>query len=74
MSETKEKGNEINIVLVHELDEKQKEAVKELQGITFTDVDEEEASEDFYHPKSAEILAWGLDNLSESIEKTLYSK
>jgi len=47
----------MDILIVEKLSDEQKQAVTSLQKLAFTGVSEEEAEEDFYHPKSAQVLA-----------------
>ncbi len=48
----------MDILVVEKLSDEQEQAVANLQKLTFTGVSEEEAEEDFYHPKSAQLLAY----------------
>lgn len=50
--------NEVKLSLTSVLSKKQARAVSRLQKVCFVDVDDEEASDDFYHPASAQILAY----------------
>ena len=47
----------MKIVIVEQLSEIQELALGAMQKITFPDVDDDEAREDFFHPKSAHVLA-----------------
>jgi GNAT superfamily N-acetyltransferase len=58
MNEIREKVSEVIVEVVGELDKKQQVAVKKLQKLSFSDVDNEEAEKDFYHPESAQVLAY----------------
>jgi ribosomal protein S18 acetylase RimI-like enzyme len=58
MNEIKEEVNNIAIEVVEKLDGEQQKAVKELQKLAFAGVDDEEAKKDFYHPASAQVLAY----------------
>lgn len=48
----------MNIVVVEELSDEQEQAVSSLQKLAFVGVSNKEAKEDFYHPKSAQVLAY----------------
>lgn len=63
MNENKEKTEKIDVKLLEKLEAEQEKEVKALQNITFTDVDDDEAEEDFYHPRSAQVLAYAGDEL-----------
>lgn len=58
MSKNNEIALDIDIFLFEKLNTAQQQAVTKLQSITFTDVNDEEADLDFYHPNSAEVLAF----------------
>ncbi len=47
-----------DILVVGKLSDEQEQAVTSLQKLAFTSVSEEETEEDFYHPKSAQVLAY----------------
>jgi len=51
-------NNKLNLVVVVDLSEEQRNDVSVLQKLSFTDVSEEEASEDFYNPEIANVLAY----------------
>lgn len=50
--------NKIDIVVAKTLLDEQKQIVSTLQKLAFTGVNEQEVQEDFYHPKSAHVLAY----------------
>src|SRR4030043_1350171 len=52
------KGFKLTIEVIEKLDRKQQKAVKDLQKLSFTNIDDKEAEEDFYHSESAHVLAY----------------
>jgi len=54
----KEQDKKMKVVIVEKLSEEQEKAVSALQKLAFTGVSDEEVEEDFYHPKSAQVLAY----------------
>ncbi|MBL7078172.1 GNAT family N-acetyltransferase [Candidatus Shapirobacteria bacterium] len=58
MNDLKEKIGRIKVSVVEKLTKEQEEAVKGLQKLAFTEVDDREAEEDFYHPVSIQVLAY----------------
>ncbi len=61
----KARGNieNLEIRVTEKLNQRQQEEVGELQKLAFTEVEDLEAEEDFYHPKSAQVLAYIDDKL-----------
>lgn len=53
-----EKQSRVKLIIVEKLDKEQKRAVFNLQKLAFTGVSDQEAEEDFYHPQSAQVLAY----------------
>jgi GNAT superfamily N-acetyltransferase len=52
------KDDELALLVTEKLSPEQELAVAELQRLAFTDVEDDEAEEDFYHPESAQVLAY----------------
>lgn len=48
----------IDIIVVEKLSDEQEQTVSSLQKIAFVGVSDEEVEEDFYHPESAQVLAY----------------
>jgi GNAT superfamily N-acetyltransferase len=55
--------NSITIKLVEKPSENQNKEIYKLQRVVFSYIDEKEATEDFYHPVSAHVLAYLGDEL-----------
>lgn len=54
---------EVRLVLVTTPSDKQAKEISQLQKICFTDVDDDEAEDDFYHPQVIQVLAYSDDVL-----------
>ena len=60
---SKETLDQIKFIVLDKLTIEQDKAVSALGKLTFVDVDEAEAVADFYHPMSAQVLAYADDQL-----------
>ena len=61
--EEKETLDKIRFVVLEKLTPEQDKEVSSLQQLAFTDVEDDEADEDFYHSESAQVLAYTADKL-----------
>lgn len=59
----RENNNDIKISVVKRLNNEEQTSVEYLQKLAFKNIDAKEVKEDFYHPKSAHILAYMGDEL-----------